>query len=616
MKLVGIGLGLGMSLAAAAVIGNPQGKLTSGMIVHEWGTFLAMSGSDGVSLDGMYHEEHALPGFVHSRRRDQLKLRSVITKGETPVIYFYTDRPEKATVHVGFPGGLWTQWYPQASLVGPSLAQTGSPPRLANGHIQWEVGITPAVKGVKAPSLSATEKDALWNYARDVDAAYVNAADITRPGNPSESERFIFYRGLGQALLPVEFDAHAGGTVTCSGALPSGIRHLFVLRVANGKGAFKHLESLEGGESKSGVIPPTDSAKPLEQFVPKERDALAGKLVESGLFEKEARAMVNTWTESYFRTDGVRALFVLPQSWTDEFIPLSIVPEPKKIVRVMVGRVELLTPERERKAEAAVRGLASADDVAREKAFEYLRDQGRYVEPVIKRVLATTKEAKVKTLCSRLLMTDFVTELRSAVKEAADGSKRPQKAELARTGLASLPQRPVWVRAQLASLLHEVGLDAEAKEEATAALREMGKMKCPPMNSHEARHYLRGNARACEGLGDNRAALDAYEKLVRFGSQAPACGSCHRVEGPSNEAFYRDWWAGRKLASYAVKNGQIEKLIASNEDALAGRSYDRAARLILAYLYEAKGDAANAERMWAYIDPPVRRSTASKSTQR
>ena len=25
------------------------------LVVHEWGTFLAMSGSDGIALDGMYH---------------------------------------------------------------------------------------------------------------------------------------------------------------------------------------------------------------------------------------------------------------------------------------------------------------------------------------------------------------------------------------------------------------------------------------------------------------------------------------------------------------------------------------------------------------------------------
>jgi hypothetical protein len=122
-----------------------------------------------------------------------------------------------------------------------------------------------------------------------------------------------------------------------------------------------------------------------------------------------------------------------------------------------------------------------------------------------------------------------------------------------------------------------------------------------------------------EGLGDNQGALARYQDLVTFASKANSCGIggfCHKSEGPSSSAFFRDWWAGRKLALYAAKNGQTEKLIAANEETLAGRSYDRAAQLILAYLYEAKGDAANAERMWAYIDPPVRRSTASKAGQR
>ena len=44
---------LGMLVAA-----NP---LRGDFVVHEWGTFLAMNGSNGISLDGMYHEEHALP---------------------------------------------------------------------------------------------------------------------------------------------------------------------------------------------------------------------------------------------------------------------------------------------------------------------------------------------------------------------------------------------------------------------------------------------------------------------------------------------------------------------------------------------------------------------------
>src|SRR5689334_6083415 len=91
--------GVTLLLAAVGVAKTPSTDL----VVHEWGTFLAMNSSDGVALDGMYHEEHALPTFVHARSQDQLHLRSAIIKGETPVIYFYTERRQPVRVHVGFP---------------------------------------------------------------------------------------------------------------------------------------------------------------------------------------------------------------------------------------------------------------------------------------------------------------------------------------------------------------------------------------------------------------------------------------------------------------------------------------------------------------------------------
>src|SRR5262245_58849308 len=111
--------------AAAAVCLVPIHAQTSDeatdLIVHEWGTFLAMQGSDGVALEGMYHEEHALPDFVHSRGRDQLHISSARMKGETPVVYFYTKNRQNVSLHVGFPDGIWTQWYPQASYAAPGL---------------------------------------------------------------------------------------------------------------------------------------------------------------------------------------------------------------------------------------------------------------------------------------------------------------------------------------------------------------------------------------------------------------------------------------------------------------------------------------------------------------
>ena len=66
-----------VSIAALAA----DDSQASDLIVHEWGTFLGMNGSDGTSLDGMYHEEHALPSFVHSRARDQLRLPIDVPQG-------------------------------------------------------------------------------------------------------------------------------------------------------------------------------------------------------------------------------------------------------------------------------------------------------------------------------------------------------------------------------------------------------------------------------------------------------------------------------------------------------------------------------------------------------
>src|SRR5262249_43254450 len=163
-----------------------------------------------------------------------------------------------------------------------------------------------------------------------------------------------------------------------------------------GKGAYAYRPALEPSQRVTGVIPSMESARPLDDFARALGDDLAARLVESGLYAKEARAMVNTWRHSYFQTDGVRVLFVLPQAWTDEFIPMQGEPRPKQTVRVMVGRVELLTPERERLAEAAVRDLASPDPAVRERAFRTLREQGRYVEPIVRRVLRSSGDERVR----------------------------------------------------------------------------------------------------------------------------------------------------------------------------------------------------------------------------
>ena len=130
---------------------------------------------------------------MHGRSKDQLKLPNMFLKGETPVIYFYTKEKQNVRVGVGFPRGIWTQWYPQAAAVLPSLAtQAEQSGELKGGRICWFAEVIPRWamphtagkhKGA-GPELvnllPKTSSDALWNHAREVDAAFVKVTDGAR----------------------------------------------------------------------------------------------------------------------------------------------------------------------------------------------------------------------------------------------------------------------------------------------------------------------------------------------------------------------------------------------------------------------------------------------------
>ena len=60
-------------------------------VVHEWGTFTAVQGSDGGDLPGLLHDPFDLPEFVYDLT-DELALTALTVKMETPVVYFYAPR--------------------------------------------------------------------------------------------------------------------------------------------------------------------------------------------------------------------------------------------------------------------------------------------------------------------------------------------------------------------------------------------------------------------------------------------------------------------------------------------------------------------------------------------
>src|SRR5882757_4452339 len=101
-------------LGSAAIIAAPVPASRTGLVVHEWGTFSSFSGSDGVAAQ--FHPDGGgdLPSFVYSSVRFLKVAYAGTVSLETPVIYFYSDRPVTASVRAHFPAGVFTEWFPQA----------------------------------------------------------------------------------------------------------------------------------------------------------------------------------------------------------------------------------------------------------------------------------------------------------------------------------------------------------------------------------------------------------------------------------------------------------------------------------------------------------------------
>src|SRR5437870_9804016 len=105
------------------------------LVVHEWGTFLSVQGSDGVTLGGMVDSEEVLPSFVEERGLASWQRTHIFSKMETPVTYFYTDRPCDVQVRVDMPKGVLTHWFPNVCQYGPNPSATGA--AAVGGYLDW-----------------------------------------------------------------------------------------------------------------------------------------------------------------------------------------------------------------------------------------------------------------------------------------------------------------------------------------------------------------------------------------------------------------------------------------------------------------------------------------------
>jgi hypothetical protein len=385
------------------------------MIVHEWGTFLTVQGSDGTTLGGMVDSEEQLPLFVRERGLGGRNRACLMSKMETPVTYFYVDRPRTVQVRVGMPQGILTHWYPAVQAFDPPGCKRAQ--AVPGSFLDWgKVELTPdpsvTLVGPPAPGspLRLVDRDSTWRFARETDAAYVRIGErhqtpYVRPGG--ETEKFLFYRGLGEFALPLEvrsFEGRCSVNLTLHNRSRDTLRGIFAVQVEGDRIRFGVLNDMAGNATQTANITGllTHDAS-LKDGVPQVKQAVAAVLVKAGLYPKEARAMVNTWEKSYFQTPGLRLLYVLPRPLVDQIIPIQLQPAPDELVRVMVGRVEVLTPSTERRIEQAVADLVSRDPAVVKAARAELDRLGRFQEPVLHRIAARTTVPEVRSQAEALI---------------------------------------------------------------------------------------------------------------------------------------------------------------------------------------------------------------------
>jgi hypothetical protein len=421
MKRASILMALTATLVVAAGIGfgSPGGPAPppEKLVVHEWGTFLSVQGSDGTTLGGMVDSEEALPRFVLERTETAQELSqaryrsSLFIKMETPVTYFYVDKPMIVRVKVDMPKGLLTHWYPLVSEIKPEWKK-GEMPSTGGSSLDWgKFWVLPEnsfSKEKPRPELSAVGPRDTWRFVRETDAAVVRVRTYQpAPKAQYDAEKFLFYRGLGSFDLPLQAratgpDSDLDMVLTNRG--PEALTGLVVIKVENGTLRYARLDDLAENATRPVHLGSVlSAAQPLNVAVPAAKQMVADTLTASGLYAKEARAMVNNWEHSYFATPGLRVLSITPRRIVDATIPITIEPKPTELSRVMVGRLEVLTPGIEKSVAEAVAGLGAPDATSRAVAETRLAALGRMREPVLRRIMAMTADDGIKTRAERLI---------------------------------------------------------------------------------------------------------------------------------------------------------------------------------------------------------------------
>ncbi len=353
-------------LAFAVLAERPPGP-----VVHEWGTFTTLAGFGGRPVAFRpFDGPDDLPEFVSRDYVFPKRGLSARVRMETPVVYFYSEDEIDVSVAVSFPGGHITEWFPEA--------------RRGAGTIEW-----PAVRvrpGAAALFPFEDARESHYYRARETDSAPIEVSTESGP----EREKFLFYRGAGDFDVPATARLDSG-VVFVANRSAHPVESVIVFERRGGVASFTDPASLGAGEERAFERPA--APRDLEDLL----STLRRTLVDAGLFEREARCMVETWRDDWFG-EGLRVFSVVPRAITDAILPISISPEPESLERVLVARAEIPTPEAVLAVARLRERMRSGDDADRAAAYrEAFEAGGRFLSPVLEGLDRADSRARARS---------------------------------------------------------------------------------------------------------------------------------------------------------------------------------------------------------------------------
>ena len=381
--------GLVACAAVAAMAAVDRTASSPALVVHEWGTFTSVAGADGQAVPWRpLNGPSDLPCFVNVLKDGPktwhpggLPVVTALVRMETPVIYFYAPTRSQQTVdvRVDFNQGLMTEWYPAASTA-PQFIPKEIAANIST--LVWNgVRITPDA----APAYPKESAPSHYYAARDTDANPVRVAN-------GQTEKFLFYRGLASFQIGLAATAVDGRRVRVENT-GRDVPRAVLFQNRGGRIGYR-LAAVPRGVT-------TIEAPALNASLETLGGDLERLLVEQGLFNAEAKAMVATWRDSWFE-EGTRLFYLLPQASVDATLPLSINPAPGRVVRAFVGRLELATPEI----------LADVERALRSGNIKALLPYARFIEPFAMQVQSRTPDidaARVREMM-RLIALSYGSE--------------------------------------------------------------------------------------------------------------------------------------------------------------------------------------------------------------